>query len=186
MGQESTRILQDVGQGDPRASGQLLPLVYDELRKLAAAKLAAERPDHTLQPTALVHEAFLRLSRSNNDGQWDNERHFFAAAAEAMRRILIDHARRKLGPKAGGNRQRLELTGQEAVVDEPVVDVLALDDALKKLTEHDERAAQLVKLRFFAGLTIEQAAKTLGISSTTAKQDWAYAKCWLRAEMLDA
>jgi RNA polymerase sigma factor (TIGR02999 family) len=178
-----TKILSQIEQGDPSAAEQLLPLVYEELRKLAAAKLANEKPGQTLQATALVHEAYVRLvGHSSQD--WDSRGHFFAAAAEAMRRILVDQARRKDGPKSGGRHRRVDLSKVEPEMSGPSVDVIALSEALERLEERDSRAAQVVKLRFFGGLTVDQAATTLGISASTAKLDWTYAKNWLRAEMV--
>ncbi len=183
-----TRILSAIDQGDPHAAQQLLPLVYDELRKLAAQKLAHEKPGQTLQATALVHEAFLRLvpggERESPEHQsWDSRGHFFAAAAEAMRRILVERARQKKNLKAGGGRRRVELDEIEPPIEEPAEDLLALHEALDKLEKKDKRKAELVKLRFFAGLTNEQAARVLRISSSTADNDWAYARSWLRLEI---
>ncbi len=176
-----TRILAAIEEGDPRAPEQLLPLVYDELRRLAAEKLAHEQPGQTLQATALVHEAYLRLLGGNQTQDWDGRRHFFAAAAEAMRRILIDRARHKQTKKAGVGRRRLDLDGIEAFLDEENGDrLVALDEALRQLETEDQRKAELVKLRFFAGLTAEQAAAALGVSTSTAEKDWAYARSWLR------
>jgi RNA polymerase sigma factor (TIGR02999 family) len=180
---EVTRILSAIDQGDPRAAEQLLPLVYDELRKLAAARLAQERPGQTLQATALVHEAYLRLVGPESKQQWDSRGHFFAAAAEAMRRILVDEARRKSSLKAGGGRQRVDFEEVQWSVGAPPDDLLALNDALQKLEQIDKVKSDLVKLRFFAGLTIPQAAEALGVSSSTADNYWAYARCWLRVEM---
>lgn len=179
-----TRVLSAIEQGDPHAAEQLLPLVYDELRKLAAQKLAQEKPGQTLQATALVHEAYLRLARAEGIG-WNGRGHFFAAAAEAMRRILIESARRKKNLKAGGGHERLALSEDVPEIEDPRrVDLLALDEALDRLEAKDKRKADLVKLRFFAGLTNEQAAKSLGISASTAENDWAYAKSWLRLVMM--
>jgi len=178
-----TQILSQIESGDPLAADKLLPLIYDELRKLAAMKLAHEKPGQTLQATALVHEAYLRLVQGEQERSWDNRGHFFAAAAEAMRRILVDQARHKETIKAGGLNQRIELSAVEPVFDVPMIDLLALDDALKKLETKDPRKAELVKLRFFSGLTNQEAAAVLGIASSTADLDWAYAKCWLRLEM---
>ena len=181
-----THILSAIDQGDPHAAAQLLPLVYDELRKLAAAKLAQEKPGQTLQATALVHEAYLRLVESGDasaprERHWDSRGHFFAAAAEAMRRILIDRARHKQTGKAGGRRCRLDLDDIEPALEEGNGDrLLALDEALRQLESENPRKAELVKLRFFAGLTAEQAAAALGVSSSTAEKDWAYARSWLR------
>lgn len=169
--------------GDPSASEQLLPLIYDELRRLAAAKLRREKPGQTLQATALVHEAYLRLVDVKEQQHWRNRGHFFAAAAEAMRRILVDQARHKRTLKAGGHRVDLpELVVADAGSDGQL-DYLALDEALKELETTDKRKADLVKLRFFGGLTIEQAAQVLGVSTSTADNDWAYAKTWLRVRM---
>jgi len=183
-----TRILSAIDQGDPRAAEQLLPLVYDELRRLAAQKMAHETPGQTLQATALVHEAYLRLVASGDasaprEQQWNSRGHFFAAAAEAMRRILVERVRHKRSLKAGGNRRRQELPDIEAAIPGPHVDLLALNEALEKLEKQDKRRAELVKLRFFAGLTIAQAAEALGISPSTADNDWAYARSWLRLEI---
>ena len=178
-----TRILSAIEQGDPHASAELLPLVYNELKKLAAQRMAAEKPGQTLQATALVHEAYLRLVDVSKAQRWDSRGHFFASAAEAMRRILVEQARRKKSIKAGGDLQRIALSGVDAAIDAPNLDLLALHDALEKLEAKDARKAALVKLRFFAGLTSEQAAGALGIATSTADADWAYAKTWLRAEM---
>jgi RNA polymerase sigma factor (TIGR02999 family) len=181
-----TRILSAIEQGDPHAAEELLPLVYDELRKLAAQRLAQETPGQTLQATALVHEAYLRLVGAHFDAdaqaRWDSRGHFFAAAAEAMRRILVDNARRKGRPKHGGGRQRVDLDEALAVADPPE-DLVALDQALAKLAREEPRKAELVKLRFFAGLTIPEAAKMLGISTATAERYWSYARVWLYAEL---
>ncbi|MBI1914049.1 MAG: sigma-70 family RNA polymerase sigma factor [Planctomycetes bacterium] len=177
---EVTRILSAVEQGDPQAAEQLLPLVYDELRKLAAQKLAQERPGQTLQATALVHEAYLRLVDVEQVQHWNSRGHFFAAAAEAMRRILVERARHRRSLKAGGDRQRLEMADIDPAIAGPDDELLALNEALEKLERQDKRKADLVKLRFFAGLTTEQAAQVLGISPSTADNDWAYARCWLR------
>src|SRR5215468_4777398 len=177
-----TRILSAIEQGDPQAAEQLLPLVYDQLRKLAARKLAREAPGQTLQATALVHEAYLRLVGADDPG-WNSRGHFYAAAAEAMRRILVEGARRKRSLKAGGEGRRVELSDVEPVVEGPLVDLLALDEALTQLEAKDRRKAELVKLRYFAGLTNEQAARALGISASTADNDWAYARSWLRLAM---
>jgi RNA polymerase sigma factor (TIGR02999 family) len=182
---EVTRILSAIEQGDPHAAEQLLPLVYDELRKLAAQKLALEKPGQTLQTTALVHEAYLRLVHGEAGQHWNSRGHFFAAAAEAMRRILIDQARHKASERAGGKRQRVDLAAIEPAVPGPQFDLLALDEALAQLEQSDPRAATVVKLRFFAGLTMPQAAQALGISLATAENDWAYAKCCLRLQLGD-
>jgi RNA polymerase sigma factor (TIGR02999 family) len=176
-----SQILSAIEQGDPQAAEQLLPLVYDELRQLAAEKLAREQPCQTLQATALVHEAYLRLLGGNQTQDWGGRRHFFAAAAEAMRRILIDRARHKQTQKAGGGRRRFNLDDIEPVlVDENGERLLVLDEALRQLEAEDPRKAELVKLRFFAGLTAEQAAAALGVSTSTVEKDWAYARSWLR------
>jgi RNA polymerase sigma factor (TIGR02999 family) len=178
-----TQILAAVEAGDPQAAAELLPLVYDELRKLAAVRMAAEPAGQTLQPTALVHEAYLRLVGGRTSGGWDGRGPFFAAAAEAMRRILVEHARHKGSRKAGGGRRRLDLADVEPAGPGPDLDLLALDEALDRLERLDARKAQVVKLRFFAGLTGEQAARALGIAISTADADWAFARCWLRLEM---
>jgi RNA polymerase sigma factor (TIGR02999 family) len=175
-----TRLLDAAAAGDPKAAVELLPLVYDELRALAAARLASEKPGQTLQATALVHEAYLRLiGGAAGDPGWDNRGHFFAAAAEAMRRILVEAARRKQTEKHGGDRERVEFDGLAAPTGEPGIDLLALDDALTQLAVEDPQAAELVKLRFFAGLTVPQAAAALGVSPRTADFLWSYAKSWL-------
>ena len=178
-----TQLLSAIDQGDPRAAEQLLPLVYGELRRLAARKMAHEAPGQTLQATALVHEAYLRLLDGAPDGQWNSRGHFFGAAAEAMRRILVERARHKQSRKAGGGRRRQELPEIELAVAGPRLDLLALNEALTKLEQQDRRRAELVKLRFFAGLTIAEAAQALGVSESTADNDWAYARSWLRLEM---
>ena len=175
-----TTILKAIKEGDRQAADQLLPLVYSELRNLAAQKLAHETPGQTLQPTALVHEAYLRLVGNDSDPQWDGRGHFFAAAAEAMRRILIESARRKRRLKHGGGRQRLDLAAQEVADTCDPEELLALDDALTKLAVEDSAAAEVVKMRFYAGLSVEQAAEALGISRATAYRHWTYAKAWLR------
>src|SRR5262245_20814034 len=180
---EVTRILSAVEQGDPHAADRLLPLVYDELRRLAARRLAREKPGQTLEATALVHEAYLRLVDTAEARQWNSRGHFFAAAAEAMRRILVERARHKRSLKAGGDRQRQDVGDLEPAAPEPGIDLLGLNDVLEKLEQQDPRKAALVKLRFFAGLTIEQAAQALGVSTSTADNDWAYARCWLRLEL---
>jgi RNA polymerase sigma factor (TIGR02999 family) len=183
-----TRILCAIEAGDPHAAEQLLPLVYDELRKLATQKLAQEKPGQTLQATALVHEAYIRLIQSPQHEQghsWESRRHFFAAAAEAMRRILVERARHRQSLKAGGDRRRVDLADVEPVIDPPADDILALHEALEQLERKDRRKAELVKLRFFAGLTNEQAAQALGISVSTADNDWAYARAWLRLQIAD-
>jgi RNA polymerase sigma factor (TIGR02999 family) len=179
-----TRILSAIEQGDPHAGELLLPLVYDELRKLAAHKLAQEKPGQTLQATALVHEAYLRLvpsprGESGEEPNWESRGHFFAAAAEAMRRILIDNARRKRTEKHGGGRGRVDLDGLELAVELPVDDLTALDEALTQLGQRDPRTAQLVTLHCFGGLSIEEAAQMLALAPRTAYRDWAFARAWL-------
>jgi len=182
---EVTHILSAIEKGDPHASEQLLPLVYDELRKLAGMRMAQEASGQTLQATGLVHEAYLRLVDVEKPQHWNSRGHFFGAAAEAMRRILVDNARRKKSAKAGGNLQRVELDEAQIAVNGRDIDLVALDEALDKLAARDARLAELVKLRFFAGMTIRQAAEALGISESTADADWAYAKSWLRLRMAD-
>ena len=174
-----TRILSNLAQGETQAAGQLLPLVYDELRKLAAARMAEEAPGNTLNATALVHEAYLRLVGPADANRWDNRGHFFAAAAEAMRRILVDHARRKAAARRGGERTRLELAPDLAITREPREDVIALDEALNRLAAEDPLKAELVKLRYFGGLTLPEAAAVLGLPARTAGRHWAYARAWL-------
>ncbi len=178
-----TQVLSAIEQGDPNAAEQLLPLVYDELRKLAAQKLAQEKPGQTLQATALVHEAYLRLVGADKIGHWNGRGHFFAAAAEAMRRILIDNARRKQAGKHGGGLQRVDLDRAEAVAAAPPEDLLALDDILDRLTRHDAAAAQLVKLHYFAGLSVEEAGEVLGLSRTSAYRLWTFVRAWLRCHL---
>jgi RNA polymerase sigma factor (TIGR02999 family) len=181
---EVTQILSAIEQGDPHAAEQLLPLVYDELRKLAALKLAQEKPGHTLQATALVHDAYLRLVDGDKTAHWNSRGHFFAAAAEAMRRILIDNARRKTRQKRGGaRRRRVDLDSQDLVAQTTPDELLLLDDALAALTAEEPETGQLVKLRYFAGLSVEQAAEVLGLSRTSAYEHWAYARVWLHAEL---
>src|SRR5215468_5279800 len=179
---EVTQILSAIEQGDPHAPEQLLPLVYDALRKLAAQRMAQESPGQTLQATALVHEVYLRLVGSKNGQHWDSRGHFFAAAAEAMRRILIDNIRRKRRPKHGGDRNRVDLDEAPCVAD-PREDLLALDEALSRLAQQEPAKAELVKLRYFAGLSLEEAAGCLGISPATAKRYWAVARAWLYAAL---
>jgi RNA polymerase sigma factor (TIGR02999 family) len=174
-----TRILCAVEQGDAQAAEQLLPLVYDELRKLAAQRLANEKPGQTLQATALVHDAYLRLVDAEKVSRWDSRGHFFAAAAEAMRRILFENARRKRTVKRGGHQVRRELPDVKLAVGVPLDDLLALDEALTKLAAEDPGKAALVTLRYFGGLSIEDAARSLNISVATAKRHWAYARAWL-------
>ena len=177
-----TRILNEIKAGDHTAIDRLLSAVYDELRRLATRKLAQERPGQTLQPTALVHEAYLRLL-GDHPVQWDNRGHFFAAAAEAMRRILVEAARRKGRLKHGGGRQRCELDEADVIALPASVDLVALDEALEKLAQEDPTKAQLVKLRYFAGLTVEQAGELLGISRATADRYWHFARAWLYDEV---
>jgi RNA polymerase sigma factor (TIGR02999 family) len=180
------RILSAIERGDPRAAERLLPLVYDELRRLAVRRLADEAPGQTLQPTALVHEAYLRLTGNDGaDQDWDDRGHFFAAAAEAMRRVLVENARRKKRVKRGGDRRRISLEAAESLVQAPSEDLLALDDALIRLTAHDPVKAEVVKLRYFAGLTMPEVARTLNISLATAERYWTYARTWLYAELAD-
>jgi RNA polymerase sigma factor (TIGR02999 family) len=178
-----TRILSAIEQGEQQAAEALLPLVYDELRKLAAAKLAQERPGQTLQATALVHEAYIRLVGVDQAQQWNSRGHFFAAAAEAMRRILVEKARRAGRSKRGGNLVRHDVDDVDIATPVDPAQVLAIDEALGKLATHNRGAAELVKLRYFAGLTIREAAEVLGVSSRKADQIWAYARAWLLAEM---
>jgi len=176
---EVTRILCAIEQGDSHAAEQLMPLVYEELRKLAAQKLAREKPGQTLQATALVHEAYLRLVDVKEAQRWNNRGHFFAAAAEAMRRILVEHARRKGRRKRGGERRRLDLQAAELSVQGPNIDILAVDEAVTQLAGKHPEKAELVKLRYFAGLTLPEAATALGISTPTAERYWRYARAWL-------
>jgi RNA polymerase sigma factor (TIGR02999 family) len=177
-----TRILNAIEKGDPQATEELLPLVYEELRLLAAQKMSHEPPGQTLQATALVHEAYIRLIGAETQN-WDRRGHFFAAAAEAMRRILVEKARRKKSSKHGGDRQRIALDAVDFAIEEPSDDLIALDEALTKLSEKDPCVAELVKLRYFAGLTIEQVARFQGISRRTAVDHWAYARAWLRKQI---
>ena len=178
-----TRILFAIEQGKPEAARDLVPLVYEELRKLAAQRLAQEKPGQTFQATALVHEAYLRLVDVEQAQHWNSRGHFFGAAAEAMRRILVERARHKRSLKAGGDRHRQDLSDVDLATVEPDIDLLALNEALEKLEKQDKRRAEVVKLRFFAGLTVEQVAEALGISISTAGSDWTYARCWLRLEI---
>jgi RNA polymerase sigma factor (TIGR02999 family) len=180
---EVTRILSAIEHGDPHAAEQLLPLVYEELRKLAARRLAQEKPGQTLQATALVHEAYLGLVGGQDGQHWNSRGHFFAAAAEAMRRILVDNARRKRSQKAGGEFVRHDVDALELVIPDVPEDLLALDEALDKLMATDKAAADLVRLRFFAGLPIPEVAQILGISPRTADRLWAYARAWLHQEI---
>jgi RNA polymerase sigma factor (TIGR02999 family) len=181
-----TRILTQIDFGDPQAAEQLLPLLYDELRLLAAARLAQEEPGNTLQATALVHEAYLRLVGTGEPQSWDNRGHFFAAAAEAMRRILVERARRKKRIKHGAGRQRVDSESLASLAWEPPEDLVALDEALNKLAAEDPAKAELVKLRFFAGLTMPEIAQVMGISLATVERHWTYVRTWLYAEMRDA
>lgn len=174
-----TRILGAIEQGDPQAAAQLLPVVYDELRRLAAVQMAQEKSGQTLDATALVHEAYLRLVGPADEARWQNRGHFFAAAAEAMRRILVENARRKKRLRHGGGLRRAEMPADGPAAVEPVEDVVAIDEALTKLAAADPQAAELVKLRYFAGLTVEQAAEVLGVSVRKAYTVWAYARAWL-------
>jgi RNA polymerase sigma factor (TIGR02999 family) len=180
-----TRILTAIDQGDPRAAEQLLPLVYDELRRLAAQRLTQEKPGQTLQATALVHEAYVRLVKAEEAQHWNSRGHFFGAAAEAMRRILVENARRRNALRRGGDRQRQDLELIEPAETPPNDDHLALDSALDKLAEKDHAKAELVKLRYYAGLTIEQTAEVLGISVATANRWWNYARAWLHREIVE-
>jgi RNA polymerase sigma factor (TIGR02999 family) len=181
-----THILSAIEHGDPNAAEQLLPLVYDELRQLAAQRLAQEKPGQTLQPTALVHEAYLRLVDVDQAQQWDSRGHFFAAAAEAMRRILVESARKKKCLRHGGAVRRVDLQEVASLADSPDDDLLALDEALTRLAAREPVKAELVKLRYFAGLSIDEAADLMHISRTTAKRYWAFARAWLLAELDDA
>ena len=176
---EVTRILSAIEHGDPHAAEQLLPLVYDELRQLAAAKLAQEKPGQTLQATALVHEAYLRLVDTDTAQQWNSRGHFFAAAAEAMRRILVEQARRKGRQKRGGDWRRWDVQLSEPAAEGPDVDLVAVDEALTALAREHPEKAELVKLRYFAGMTLAEAAAALGISTATADRRWRYARAWL-------
>jgi RNA polymerase sigma factor (TIGR02999 family) len=180
---EVTRILSAIERGDPHAAEELLPLVYDELRKLAAQRLAEEKPGQTLQATALVHEAYLRIVSGQNVQSWDSRGHFFAAAAEAMRRILIEQTRRKGRRRHGGGLLRVELLEREVALTADDERVLLLDDALTRLADIRPQAAEVVKLRFFSGLTIEETALVVGISPRTARRLWVFARAWLRREM---
>ena len=177
-----TQILSALEQGDPHAADKLLPLVYEELRKLAAARIARERPGQTLQPTALVHEAYLRLVDAEKVRHWNSRAHFFGAAAEAMRRILIEQARSKNAVKRGGDLKRVDLLNAEAVA-APAEDLLVLDEILGRLCALDRTAGQLLKLRYFAGLSVEEAAEVLGISRTSAYRSWTFIRAWVRAEL---
>ena len=174
-----TRMLSEIESGDEDAAEKLLPLVYEELRRLAAAKMAGESPGHTLQPTALVHDAYVRMVDVAQAQNWNSRGHFFAAAAEAMRRILVERARSKNQKKCGGDRRRIELNENISIAAERPIDLLALDEALSEFESREPRKAALVKLRFFAGMTRDEAASALGISSTTADRYWTYARLWL-------
>ena len=178
-----TLILQAVERGDPKAAEELLPVVYEELRKLAAVRMANESAGHTLQPTALVHEAWLRLVGNDSSTQFANRAHFFAAAAEAMRRILIERARRKGAGKRGGDWQRIDLDKVDVAVDADDDTLLLVNEALEKLAQEDAKAAEVAKLRFFGGLTLEEAAQVLGVTDRTADRYWAFARVWLFDEM---
>jgi len=178
-----TRILSQIESGDPAAAEQLLPLVYDELRKLAAAKLAQEKPGQTLQATGLVHEAYLRLVDLDKPRNWNGHAHFFRAAAEAMRCILVDNARRKRSSKRGGHFKRIDLEAVDASNSPPIEDVLTISEVLEKLAAHDPEKAELVKLRYFGGLSVQEAADVLGISRATADRHWGYAKTWMYCEL---
>ena len=178
-----TRMLSAIEHGDPHAADQLLPLVYDELRQLAAQRLAQEKPGQTLQPTALVHEAYLRLVDVNQAQHWDSRGHFFAAAAEAMRRILVENARRKGRMKRGGELRRIDLESADLAASAVPDDLLDLDDALTRLSAEEPEAAELIKLRLFAGLSIDEAAQVLGVSRSTAYDHWAYARAWLHSAL---
>jgi RNA polymerase sigma factor (TIGR02999 family) len=178
-----TRILSAIEEGDAQAAEQLLPLVYEELRKLAAAKMTQEKPGQTLQATALVHEAYLRLVDNDKAQHWDSRGHFFAAAAEAMRRILIDNARRKASPMHGGDRRRVELSDIRSATSVSAEDLLTIDEALTKLAQVDPSKAELVRLRFYAGMSVPEAAKTLGVSTATAQRYWSYARSWLYCDL---
>jgi RNA polymerase sigma factor (TIGR02999 family) len=180
---EVTRILSAIEQGDAHAAEQLLPLIYDELRKLAAQRLAQEKPGQTLEATALVHEAYLRMLGTGDEQRWDSRGHFFAAAAESMRRILVESARRKESLKRGGGLARADFDEMQISAPEIQEDVVALDQALTKLAATDKQAADLVQLRYFAGLTLPEAAQALGVSARTAGRWWSYARAWLRQEI---
>jgi RNA polymerase sigma factor (TIGR02999 family) len=183
---EVTRILKSIEDGDPTATEDLLPLIYEELRKLAAQRMAQENPGQTLSATALVHEAYIRLVDVEKVKHWDSRGHFFAAAAEAMRRILVDNARRKQAQVHGGDRQRIDLGDADLVSRATPDKIVALDEALSQLATEDAKAADLVKLRVFAGISIEEAAEALSISRATAYRRWTYARAWLRAELGDS
>jgi RNA polymerase sigma factor (TIGR02999 family) len=183
---EVTQLLHAMDRGDPHAAADLLPLVYDELRRLAAARLAAEPSGNTLQPTALVHEAYLRLVGTPDGDHWDHRGHFFAAAAEAMRRLLVERARRNKRRKHGGGRHGVSLDeAADSIAQAPSEDLVSLDEALTRLTIHDPVKAEVVKLRFFAGLTMPEVAQALGLSLATVERYWTYARTWLYAELAD-
>jgi RNA polymerase sigma factor (TIGR02999 family) len=181
-----THILSQIEAGDPTAAEQLLPLVYEELRKLAAARLANEKPGQTLQPTALVHDAYLRLVDTQRAQHWNSRGHFFAAAAEAMRRILVENARRKSRVRHGSLRRRIDLVDEHSAVDTPADEILAVNEAFERLATEDPQAAEILKLRYFGGLSIEQAGESLGISRATAYRHWTYARAWVRSALLAA
>lgn len=181
---EVTRLLDAVERGESQAATELLPLVYEELRRLANARMATEKPGQTLQPTALVHEAWLKLMSSGRD-RWQNSRHFIAAAAEAMRRIMVDRARRKATQKHGGQHQRVELEAIDLAAPTTDQNLLLLDEALQRLTEHDSQTSEIVKLRYFVGLTTSETAEALGISVASVKRQWAYARAWLFRHLQD-
>ena len=178
-----TRILSKIESGDPTAAEQLLPLVYEELRKLAAAKMAHEKPGQTLQATALVHEAYLRLVDVERAQHWESRGHFFAAAAESMRRLLVENARRKLRIKRGGEQRRLDLEDADLITYLPPEELLMMDDAIETLAAHDPVAAELVKLRYFVGMSVEEAAETMGVPRTSAYRHWTYARAWLISQI---
>jgi RNA polymerase sigma factor (TIGR02999 family) len=183
---EATRILSVIEQGDPHAAEQLVPLVYEELRRLASAQMAREKPGQTLDTTALVHEAYLRLVGCETDRLWSGRGHFLAAAAEAMRRILIERARRKKRQRHGGGRRRIDLDELELAAEAAADELLALDEALKQLASEEPEVAQLVKLRYFVGLSIEETAKALGLSVRTANRHWSFARAWLYQQLREA
>jgi RNA polymerase sigma factor (TIGR02999 family) len=184
--ERTTRLLQAAERGDPGSEQELFEVLYEDLKRVAGRLLAQERASHTLQATALVHEAYVRLVGDAPEAPWDGRGHFFAAAAEAMRRILVDQARRKRSQRAGGDWPRIELSQVDPEIPGPQLDLLALDEALQRLATRDPRAAELVKLRFFGGLTVPEAATVLGVSVATAENDWAYAKSWLKLQLSPA
>jgi len=179
---EITRVLLDIERGGPARAEDLLPLVYDELRSLARARMARERPGQTMQATALVHEAWLRVAKEGGQ-EWNGKGHFFGAAAQAMRRILVEEARRKGRIKHGGDRQRVELEDAQPEVEQPGLDVLAVEEALARLEREDPRKGRLVELRYFAGLTVEETAAVLGLSVGTVERDWRFVRAWLQTEL---